>query len=179
MTLWRALLRTRETGWVILIRLLVGLVVFFPEGLQKLLFPDILGAGRFARIGIPNPDLMGPFVGVIETVCGLLIIVGLLTRLATIPLLIVMIVAVASTKVPILLGRDVGPFQLFGQDVGPFRLAADIKRVGLWSAQHEARADLTMFLGLLFLLIVGAGRWSLDALLAARAGKLRVSGTAP
>ena len=179
MTRWRALLRTRETSWVVLIRLLVGLVVFFPEGLQKLLFTDILGAGRFARIGIPHPDLMGPFVGVIETACGLLIIVGLLTRLATIPLLIVMIVAVVSTKVPILLGHDVGPFQPFGQDVGPFRLAADIKRVGFWSAQHEARADLTMFLGLLFLLIVGAGRWSLDARLAARAGKLRISGTGP
>jgi len=71
MTLGGALLRTRETGWVILIRLLVGLVVFFPEGLQKLLFPEILGAGRFARIGIPYPDLMGPFVGIVETLCGL------------------------------------------------------------------------------------------------------------
>ena len=108
------LFRTRETGWVVLIRLLVGPAVFFPEGLQKLLFADILGAGRFAKIGIPHPDLMGLFVGVIETVCGLLIIVGLLTRLATIPLLIVMIVAVVSTKVPILLGHDVGPFRLFG-----------------------------------------------------------------
>jgi putative oxidoreductase len=175
----RALLRTRETGWVILIRLLVGLVVFFPEGLQKLLFPEILGAGRFARIGIPYPDLMGPFVGVVETLCGLLIIVGLMTRLATIPLLIVMVVAVISTKVPILLGHDVGPFQFFGQDIGPFRLAADIKRVGFWSAQHEARADLTMFLGLLFLLIVGAGRWSFDAALAVRGARLRVSETAP
>lgn len=179
MAIGRAMLRTRETVWVILIRLLVGLVVFFPEGLQKLLFPEILGAGRFARIGIPHPDLMGPFVGGIETVCGLLIIVGLLTRLATIPLLIVMIVAVVSTKVPILLGHDVGPFQLFGQDVGPFQLAADIKRVGFWSAQHEARADLTMFLGLLFLLIVGAGRWSCDAVFAARAARIRVSGAAP
>ena len=124
----------------------------------------------FARIGIPYPDLMGPFVGVVETLCGLLIIAGLLTRLATIPLLIVMVVAVISTKVPILLGHDVGPFELLGQDIGPFRLAADIKRVGFWSAQHEARADLTMFLGLLFLLIVGAGRWSLDVRLGARAG---------
>jgi putative oxidoreductase len=163
MTLWHDLLRTRETGWSILVRLLVGLVVFFPEGLQKLLFPEILGAGRFARIGIPYPDLMGPFVGVVETVCGLLIIIGLFTRLATIPLLMVMVVAAISTKVPILIGDD----------VGPFHLAADIKRLGFWSAQHEARADLTMFLGLLFLLIVGAGRWSLDARLARRVGKLR------
>jgi uncharacterized membrane protein YphA (DoxX/SURF4 family) len=144
MTLGRALLRTRETGWVILIRLLVGLVVFFPEGLQKPLFPDILGAGRFARIGIPYPDLMGPFVGVVETLCGLLIIFGFQTRLATIPLLIVMVVALVSTKAPILLGHDVGAFQFFGQEVGPFRLAADIKRTGFWSAQHEARADLSM-----------------------------------
>lgn len=153
MSLWRDLLRTRETGWTILVRLLVGLVVFFPEGLQKLLFPEVLGAGRFAKIGIPYPELMGPFVGVVETVCGLLIILGLFTRLATIPLLVVMAVALISTKVPILLGHD----------IGPFHLAADIKRVGFWSAQHEARADLTMTLGLLFLLIVGAGRWSLDA----------------
>ena len=100
MTLWHDLLRTRETKWAILVRLAVGLVVFFPEGLQKLLFPEILGAGRFARIGIPYPNLMGPFVGVVETVCGLLIIVGLFTRLAAIPLLIVMVVAVVSTKVP-------------------------------------------------------------------------------
>jgi putative oxidoreductase len=83
MTDWRAMLfATRASGWSILIRLLVGLVVFFPEGIQKLLFPDILGAGRFLRIGIPYPDIMGPFMGVVETVCGALIIVGLLARLA-------------------------------------------------------------------------------------------------
>lgn len=155
--LWKRLAVTTESGWVLLVRLLVGLVVFFPEGLQKLLFPAVLGAGRFARIGIPYPDLMGPFVGVVETFCGLLIIVGLMTRLATVPLLIIMVVAVVSTKIPILLGHD----------FGPFHLAADIKRTGFWSAQHEARADLTMFLALLYLLIVGAGRWSIDARLAA------------
>ena len=158
MTLWNDLLRTSETGWVILVRLLVGLVVFFPEGLQKLLFPEILGAGRFAKIGIPYADLMGPFVGVVETICGLLIIVGLFTRLATIPLIAVMVFAVLSTKVPILLGHD----------VGPFHLGADIKRVG-FAAQHEARADLTIFLGLLFLLVVGSGRWLLDAVMSRRA----------
>jgi putative oxidoreductase len=67
MTDWRAMVfATRASGWSILIRLLVGLVVFFPEGIQKLLFPDILGAGRFLRIGIPYPDIMGLFVGVVE-----------------------------------------------------------------------------------------------------------------
>jgi uncharacterized membrane protein YphA (DoxX/SURF4 family) len=138
--------------------LLVGLVVFFPEGIQKLAFPDILGAGRFARIGIPYPELTGPFVGAVELVCGALIIVGLLTRLAAISLVIIMIIALMSTKLPILLGHD----------VGIFHLSADIKRVGFWSMMHEARADLTMLLGSLYLLIEGGGRWSLDASLTSR-----------
>ena len=152
---WTDLLYTEAPGWSILVRLLVGLVVFLPEGIQKLMFPDILGAGRFARIGIPFPDLMGPFVGVVETICGSLIILGLFTRLAAVPLIIIMIVALVSTKLPILLGHD----------VWMFHLAADIKRTGFWSMMHEARADLTMLLGCLYLIIVGAGRWSLDALI--------------
>jgi putative oxidoreductase len=154
-TNWTDLLYTDAPAWSILVRLLVGLVVFLPEGIQKLIFPDILGAGRFARIGIPFPDVMGPFVGVAETVCGALIIVGSFTRLAVIPLIIIMIVALISTKLPILLGRD----------VWIFHLAQDIRRTGFWSMMHEARADLTMLLGCIYLLIVGAGRWSLDALI--------------
>lgn len=137
--------------WTILIRLAVGLVVFVPEGIQKLIFPDILGAGRFARIGIPAADIMGPFVGVVELVCGALIVLGLFTRLATIPLIVTMVVALVSTKLPILIGEGFGPFNL-----------PDFKRYGFWSAQHESRADLTMLLGCLYLLIVGAGDWSLD-----------------
>lgn len=142
---------SRANPWTILIRLAVGLAVFFPEGTQKLIFPDILGAGRFAKIGIPSPEIMGPFVGVVELVCGALIIVGLFTRAATIPLIVTMIVALISTKLPILLGHGFGPFSL-----------PDLKRYGFWSAQHEARADLTMLLGCLYLLIVGSGRWSID-----------------
>jgi putative oxidoreductase len=150
------LLRTSESGWTILVRLLVGLVVFLPEGIQKLIFADVLGAGRFTKIGIPYPEVMAPFVGTVEIVCGALIILGLLTRLAAIPLIIIMIVALISTKLPILLGHD----------VWMFHLAQDIKRTGFWSMMHEARADLTMLLGCIYLLIVGAGRWSLDAVLA-------------
>jgi uncharacterized membrane protein YphA (DoxX/SURF4 family) len=90
---WREhLFATKASGWAILVRLLVGLVVFFPEGIQKLIFPEILGAGRFANIGIPFPEVMGPFVGIVETVCGALVILGLFTRLAVIPLIIIMIV---------------------------------------------------------------------------------------
>jgi putative oxidoreductase len=153
---WTDVMRTKDSGWTILVRLLVGLVVFFPEGIQKLVFPAILGAGRFARIGIPYPDLMGPFVGVVELACGALIIIGLFTRLAAIPLIIIMIVALVSTKLPILLGHD----------VGIFHLSADIKRLGFWGVMHEARTDLTMLLGSLYLLIEGGGKWSLDAVLA-------------
>jgi uncharacterized membrane protein YphA (DoxX/SURF4 family) len=146
------LLATRASGWTILVRLLVGLVVFFPEGIQKLIFPDILGAGRFTNIGIPYPEIMGPFVGVVEIVCGALIILGLFTRLAAIPLIITMIVALVSTKLPILVGHDVGIFHL-----GKFA------RTGFWSMAHEARADFDMLLGCIYLLIEGAGAWSIDA----------------
>ena len=74
------LFNSRADGWSVLVRLLVGLIVFLPEGIQKLAFPEVLGAGRFTHIGIPYPDVMGPFVGVVEIVCGTLIIFGLLTR---------------------------------------------------------------------------------------------------
>ena len=151
----RWLLATRAEASTLLIRLSIGLVVFVPEGVQKLMFPEILGAGRFARIGIPSPDIMGPFVGTVEIVCGVLIVIGLCARLAAVPLLVVMIVAIISTKLPILVGHD----------LGPFHLAADMKRVGFWSAQHEARADLTMLLGCAYLLLAGAGKWSVDAAL--------------
>lgn len=146
------LVATRAPGWSILVRLLVGLVVFLPEGIQKLAFPDLLGAGRFANIGIPYPQIMGPCVGVFEIVCGVLIIVGLLTRLGAIPLIIIMIVAIVSTKIPILLGHDVWIFH-----------APKVARYGFWSMMHEARADLDMLLGAIYLLIEGAGAWSLDA----------------
>lgn len=151
---WTTILQSRASGWTILIRLLVGLVVFFPEGIQKLAFPSILGAGRFANIGIPYPELMGPFVGVVETVCGALIIAGLLTRLAAVPLLVIMVVAIVSTKVPMLLGHEFWIFHL-----------PKLSRYGFWSMAHEARTDLCMFVGALYLLIEGAGAWSVDAIL--------------
>jgi len=136
---------------VILVRLAVGVAVFFPEGIQKLLFSEILGAGRFTRIGIPWPEFFGPFVGWLELVCGLLIIIGFKTRLASVPLIIIMIVALISTKLPILLGHDLWVFNV-----------RELGRYGFWSAQHEARTDMVMLLSLLFLFLVGSGRWSLD-----------------
>jgi putative oxidoreductase len=137
---------------VILIRLLVGLV-FFEEGIQKLLFPAVMGAGRFGRIGIPAPEVMGRLVGAVEIICGALVVSGLMTRLATIPLLIDITVAILSTKVPIFLGHGYGPFA-----------PPQLSRYGFWSMASEARTDFSMLMGLFFLLIVGAGPWSLDAL---------------
>jgi len=147
------LLQTRDSTAVLSIRLMVGLVVFFPEGLQKLLFPALLGAGRFAKIGIPWPGIMGPLVGIVETLSGALIIAGLLTRIAAIPLVVIMLVAIISTKVPILLGRGFWIFSL-----------PDLKRYGFWSMQHEARTDFCMLLGSIYLLMAGSGSWSVDAL---------------
>src|SRR5688572_11635618 len=101
---FQRILATSAPASVILIRIIVG-GVFLTEGIQKFLFPAEVGAGRFAKIGIPSPDVIAPFVGVVETLCGALIILGLLTRLAAIPLIINMLVAILSTKIPILLGH--------------------------------------------------------------------------
>jgi uncharacterized membrane protein YphA (DoxX/SURF4 family) len=141
---------------VVLIRLVVG-GVFFEEGIQKFLFPELLGAGRFGRIGIPWPNAMGPFVGAVEIFFGALLLVGLFTRLAAIPLLVNISVAIAATKIPILLGHPYGPFHL-----------AQLNRYGLWSMLSESRTDFSMLMGLLFLLSVGAGPVSLDAFISRR-----------
>jgi len=142
---------TSASAWAVYVRLAVALV-FVPEGVQKLLFPEILGSGRFMRIGIPAPEIMGPFVGVVELVCGLLILVGLSTRAAAVPLIATMIVAIVSTKIPILLGRDWWIFHV-----------ADLSRYGFWSFLHETRTDWAMLMASAYLLAVGAGPWSVDA----------------
>jgi uncharacterized membrane protein YphA (DoxX/SURF4 family) len=121
----------------ILIRLVVG-GVFLSEGIQKFLFPAALGVGRFVKIGIPAPEVMAPFVAVVEIAGGLMLLAGLLTRLAAIPLIIDMLVAIVTTKLPMLHAQ------------------------GFWSMAHKARVDFAMLLGSAFLLIVGAGPWSMD-----------------
>ena len=131
--------------------------MFLSEGIQKFLFPNDLAAGRFIRIGIPAPEVMAPFVGVVEIVCGSLIILGFLTRLAAIPLIIDMCVALVSTKIPILLGHGFWRFSV-----------SKLPSYGFWSMAHEARTDFAMLLGSIFLLIAGAGAWSLDARLGSR-----------
>ena len=134
---------TSAPAATVVVRLLVG-GVFVSEGMQKFLFPGALGVGRFIKIGIPAPTVMAPFVGVVEIVCGVLVIAGLLTRVAAVLLIIDMLVAIATTKIPILI------------------------KSGFWAMAHEARTDYTMLLGSIFLLLVGAGPLSIDARLAGR-----------
>jgi uncharacterized membrane protein YphA (DoxX/SURF4 family) len=134
----RKLLSTNATGAVLLVRLVVG-GIFFSEGIQKFLFPGDLGVGRFTKIGIPSPEFMAPFVGVCEILCGALLLIGLLTRFASLVLFINISVAIVTTKIPLLVSK------------------------GLWNFAHEARVDYAMLLGSLFLLIAGAGGLSVDA----------------
>jgi uncharacterized membrane protein YphA (DoxX/SURF4 family) len=133
----RKLLATNAPAVVIIIRLMVG-TVFLSEGIQKFLFPADVGAGRFERIGIPSPDLVAPFVGCFEIACGALLILGLFTRFAAVPLIIIMLTAIATTKIPILLDER------------------------FCKMAHEARTDWSMLLGSTFLIIVGGGQWSVD-----------------
>lgn len=148
------LLRTSAPGSTVLIRIIVG-GIFLAEGALKFLYPDALGAGRFAKIGIPYPEAMGPFVGCVEVIGGLLILAGLFTRLAAAVMLVSMAVAVVSTKGPVLVGHAFAGFSLQKLD-----------RYGFLSFVHEARTDLLVIFCLVFLLIVGAGRRSLDARIA-------------
>ena len=127
----RKLLASSAPAATVLIRSAVG-IVFASEGIQKFLYPDALGAGRLAKIGIPAPEVLGPFVGAVEFVCGVLILLGLFTRLAAVPLIIDMLVAIASTKIPVLLGH------------GYLSFAAPSAKPGFWSMLHEGRTDLSV-----------------------------------
>jgi putative oxidoreductase len=156
MSIVRRVIATSAPTAVFLVRLAVG-SIFLSEGIQKFLYPDSLGAGRFAKIGIPLPEVTGPFVGTVEIACGLLLLIGLLTRMAAGLLIINMTVAIVSTKIPILLGHGFWGFA-----------APKTAQHGFWSMAHEARTDWAMLLGSWFLAVVGAGRRSLDARISAR-----------
>ena len=141
---------TNNSKTTILIRLMVG-AVFLSEGIQKFLYPAVRGPGRFEGMGFPNPEFWGNFVGVFEILCGALLLAGLITRGAALAMLVNMTVAIVVTKIPIALGESFGPFHL-----------RELNTYGFWSMAHEIRTDFAMWLGSLFLLIEGGGRWSMD-----------------
>ena len=126
-----------STGPMLLCRFAVGFI-FLSEGLQKYITPGITGTGRFAKIGFSNPSFWAYFTGSFEIICGVLILIGLLTRLAAVPLLIIMVVAFITTKIPTLMDK------------------------GFWAFAHEYRTDFAMTLLLIYLLIYGGGNNSID-----------------
>ena len=132
------IMMTNSPAAVVLIRLMVG-GVFLSEGIQIFLYPELRGAGRFVTLGIPSPDFMGPFAGVFENVCGIFILGGLLTRLTVFPTITIMLVAIYTIQLPVL------------------------QKEGFWFMANRIRTDFSMLLGSIFLLVVGAGSWSVDA----------------
>lgn len=146
----KKLINTDSSKTTIIIRLMVG-SIFLSEGIQKFLFPAALGIGRFQKIGFLNPDFFANFVGIFEILSGLLLIFGLLTRAAAFAMFINITVSIVVTKLPIGFGESFGTFVL-----------QELKTYGFWSMAHEIRTDFAMWLGCLFLIIKGGGKWSFD-----------------
>lgn len=143
------LYQTDNDRTTILIRLLVGSVFFF-EGIQKYIYP-FRGVERFESIGLPFPEFTALFTGGFEIVCGLMVLAGFMTRVSAIPLIVIMLTALFTTKLPILPGTEFWGFAL-----------RDLKHYGFLSMIHEARTDLAMLICSSFLFIKGGGYWSVD-----------------
>ena len=111
------------------------------------MFPELLGTGRFLKIGFNDPAFWAYFTGTFEIICGTLVLLGLITRLATIPLFIIMITAFVTTKWPIFTGK------------------------GMWAMVHEYRTDFALTVLLIYLLISGGGSWSIDYIIHAKSHK--------
>ena len=138
----------------ILLRLMAG-TVFLWEGLMKFAFPN-QGVGRFTKLGFPAPHFTATADAWLEIVGGTLLLAGFLTRLIAVPFIIEMLVAMASTKIPLYLGTS------------PLPLPPVPPQVGLWAVLHEIRSEYAQLLTVAFLLLAGPGRWSFDWVFAER-----------
>jgi putative oxidoreductase len=149
---------------ILFLRLMAG-GVFFSEGLLKFVYVN-QGVGRFTKLGMPFPHFTANFVGGLEIVGGLMLLCGLATRLLALLFIIEMIVAILSTKISLYLGTS------------PLPLPPALPKVGMWAVLHESRSDYAQLLTVIFLMINGPGKWSLDALatkyLAKKAEPVRV-----
>jgi len=143
----------------LVLRIMAG-GVFLWEGILKFVYVN-QGVGRFTKLGMPFPHFTANFVGCLEIVGGMLLLAGLMTRWIAIPFIIEMIVAILSTKISMYLGTY------------PLPLPPAPPQVGLWAVLHEVRSEYAQMLTVIFLLINGPGRWSLDALLQREERKVR------
>lgn len=134
---------------MILVRVIVA-VVFITEGILKLVYPSEYGAGRFAHIGIPYPYVLGPLVGIVEIAAGAAVLANFYAGDAAILLLAVILTALVTTKMPILMGRS----------LGPFALPKNIGRYGILGFLHESRTDLAMLFSLVAIAIDSGVRGS-------------------
>jgi len=150
--MFNKLIASDTSKTTLIIRIMVG-AVFLSEGIQKFIYPAVRSVGRFDKIGFAHPEFWGYFVGVFEIVCGAAILIGFLTRAAALAMLVNMSVAILITKIPILFGHGILGFNVKHFDFYNF-----------WSFAHEIRTDYAMWLGSLFLLIKGGGKWSFDNL---------------
>lgn len=131
------ILTTEPNKTFLLIRVMVGFY-FLIGGVLKFMYPELQNAGYFANLGISPADTIANIISTIEIICGLMILIGLFTRIATIPLLIAISITVLVGKSPILFEE------------------------GFWLMAHISRIDFAMFMGCIFLLINGSGFWSAD-----------------
>ena len=93
-------------------------------------------------------------MAILEILGGLLLIAGLFTRIIAVPFVIEMIVAILATKISLYLGTS------------PLPLPPAPPKFGAWAVLHEIRSDYAQIMSVMFLMIVGPGPWSLDAILA-------------
>jgi putative oxidoreductase len=145
---------TDGPGAIVLLRLMAG-GVFLWEGFLKFVYTN-QGVGRFTKLGFPAPHFTATAIGWFEIIGGMLLISGLMTRLSAVPFIIEMIVAMAATKISLYLGTS------------PLPLPPVPPQVGLWAVLHEIRSDYAQIMTCAFVLLVGPGKWSIDALLARR-----------
>lgn len=131
------ILNTEQDNKIIIIRSIVSLI-FISEGIQKYLFLEVMGPGLFKEIGFNHAFFWAYFTGAFEILCGILVLLGFLTRLASIPLLIIMITAFITTKFPMLHYK------------------------GFWTFAHEYTTDFSMTLLLILLILFGGGNRSID-----------------
>lgn len=135
---------------IIIIRLMCG-AVFLSEGILKFVYPN-QGVGRFTKLGFPVPDVTAHVIANLEILGGVMLLLGLYTRLIALVFVLQMIVAILTTKIGVYLGTS------------PLAPPPSPPQTGIWAVLHETRADYAQLLTCLFLVIEGAGKRSLDYL---------------